>query len=67
MKPSSSSDKVAATGDWGVKSGAKVPGSPLSLSLEESYKTEVMPVNNSADRLDGSLVLVRKTEYICFK
>lgn len=42
MKPSSSSDKVAVTGDWGIKKGMKFPGSPPSLSFEESYKAEFM-------------------------
>lgn len=41
MKPSSSSDKVGVTGDWGIK-GMEFPGSLPSLSFEESYKTEFM-------------------------
>lgn len=36
MKPSSSSDKVAFTGDWDVKRGLKCPDSLLSLSFEDS-------------------------------
>ena len=35
MKPSSSSDKVGVTGDWGIK-GMEFPGSLPSLSFEES-------------------------------